>query len=62
MTRSRTRTWISIAALLTTGALGAVAPVALAQSAQQGLIARGAPPDLFLLYSGDVIGYLGPCG
>jgi len=26
------------------------------------LIASGDVPDLFLLYTGDVIGYLDPCG
>ena len=26
------------------------------------LIPVGPPPDLFLLYTGDVIGYLDPCG
>jgi hypothetical protein len=26
------------------------------------LVADGPAPDLILLYTGDVIGYLGPCG
>jgi hypothetical protein len=26
------------------------------------LIADGPAPDLILLYTGDVIGYVGPCG
>ncbi len=26
------------------------------------LIASGETPDLFLIYTGDVIGYLDPCG
>jgi hypothetical protein len=30
--------------------------------AQRTLIARGDPPDLFLLYTGDVLGYVDPCG
>jgi hypothetical protein len=30
--------------------------------ARVALVAPGDPPDLFLLYSGDVIGYLDPCG
>jgi len=29
---------------------------------RQALIATGDSPDLFLLYTGDVIGYLDPCG
>ena len=28
----------------------------------QGLVPGGAPPDAFLLFTGDVIGYLDPCG
>jgi hypothetical protein len=35
---------------------------ALSQSAAQPLIRGGEAPELFLLYTGDVIGYLGPCG
>jgi len=31
-------------------------------SARRSLIAAGETPDLFLLYTGDVIGYLDPCG
>ncbi len=29
---------------------------------RRSLIADGEAPDLFLLYTGDVIGYLDPCG
>ena len=29
---------------------------------RRSLIADGETPDLFLLYTGDVIGYLDPCG
>ena len=29
---------------------------------RRSLIASGETPDLFLLYTGDVIGYLDPCG
>lgn len=39
----------------------AVAPASSATSGER-LIAEGPAPDLILLYSGDVIGYLGPCG
>ena len=27
-----------------------------------GLVPGGDPPDLFLLYTGDVIGFIDPCG
>lgn len=40
-------------------AAGRRAPTAQAPSA---LVASGDVPDLFLLYTGDVIGYLDPCG
>ena len=29
---------------------------------RRSLIAAGETPDLFLIYTGDVIGYLDPCG
>ena len=29
---------------------------------RRSLIASGETPDLFLIYTGDVIGYLDPCG
>jgi len=31
-------------------------------TSRRSLIASGETPDLFLLYTGDVIGYLDPCG
>ncbi len=31
-------------------------------TARRALIASGETPDLFLIYTGDVIGYLDPCG
>jgi len=40
---------------------GAAEPVPTADS-RRALIATGESPDLFLLYTGDVIGYLDPCG
>ena len=45
-------------------ALLALPPAAAAASgtAEARLIAEGSPPDLILLYTGDVIGYVGPCG
>jgi hypothetical protein len=33
-----------------------------AQGADSSFFADGPPPDLFLLYTGDVIGYIDPCG
>ena len=39
-----------------------LAPRLGAQEATGALIASGDSPDLFLLYTGDVIGYLEPCG
>jgi hypothetical protein len=33
-----------------------------AQGAAGGLVPDGDPPDLFLLYTGDVIGFIDPCG
>jgi len=38
------------------------APAAPRTASASVLIPGGAPPDLFLLYTGDVIGYLDPCG
>lgn len=36
-------------------------PVSTARE-RSALVASGDVPDLFLLYTGDVIGYLDPCG
>jgi hypothetical protein len=33
-----------------------------AAAPRRSLIASGETPDLFLIYTGDVIGYLDPCG
>ena len=33
-----------------------------AQEQAAGLVTGGEKPDLFLLYTGDVIGYVEPCG
>jgi hypothetical protein len=38
------------------------APGTTAATAGQGLVAPGRAPDLQLLFSGDVIGFLEPCG
>ena len=45
-------------------ALALVAGVAAAQVAgsKRDLIASGDSPDLFIVYTGDVIGYIEPCG
>ncbi len=51
------------AALLCVGWLAlAAATVVSAQGPPGGLIQSGKPPELLLLYTGDVIGYLEPCG
>jgi len=62
MARRGTTRWVRNGLLLALGMLGAVTGAALAQNAGEGLVTQTAPPDLFLLHSGDVIGYLGPCG
>ena len=53
-----------LTALTTTRGQGAPpAPVAEATPTQPtALIEGGEAPDLFLVYTGDVIGYLDPCG
>lgn len=50
--------------LAVTVAFAAVAlyPAAPAPPASKGLIAGGRAPDLLLMYTGDVIGYVDPCG
>jgi hypothetical protein len=62
MARWRTAIRIRGGALLALAVLAAAAGAVMAQPATEGLVAQTAPPDLFLLHSGDVIGYLGPCG
>lgn len=57
--RGRT-TWLGLALAAVLIAL-ALAPGPAAES-EEPLIADGPAPDLILLYTGDVIGYLGPCG
>ena len=60
-----TETWIRRRrgmALSTALALAVtIAAPSLAQT-RRALIAAGESPDLFLLYTGDVIGYVDPCG
>jgi hypothetical protein len=34
----------------------------VAQPAPGGIVRDGPPPDLALMYTGDVIGFLDPCG
>ena len=45
-----------ITALLVVGSLCSIAV------AQQGLVPGGETPDLALVFTGDVIGYIEPCG
>ena len=40
----------------------ALAPHATAQDATGALVQGGDPPQLFVLSTGDVIGYIEPCG
>jgi hypothetical protein len=52
-------------ALLVAGLVIALSPAPLAASSPEsetGLINAADPPDLFLIHSGDVIGYIDPCG
>lgn len=60
MARKTRGTRIGVVAILL-GALWLSARVP-AQEATAALIMSGDSPDLFLLYTGDVIGYLEPCG
>ena len=52
--------WILVA----TAAVVAVLAPSMGQAIEdtQGLILKTEPPGLFLLYTGDVIGYVEPCG
>ena len=43
-------------------ALGLVTLAPIGAQDRTGLVPKGAPPGLFLLYTGDVIGFLDPCG
>lgn len=52
--------FLLLAAAVTLGVGAAMAPVA-AQS-PRGLVQDGETPDLFVLSTGDVIGYVDPCG
>ena len=42
--------------------VAALASPATAQQSAGALVVSGPAPELFLLYTGDVIGYLDPCG
>jgi len=50
------KSWLGLAAMAC-----ALLPLQ-AQTGGAGLIKAGETPGLFLLYSGDVIGYVDPCG
>ena len=49
---------IAVAAVL----LGLATTGALAQTNAGGLVKGGESPDLHLIFTGDVIGYIEPCG
>ena len=54
---------LRLAAAATFAAAACLLPsTSLAQTQNAGLILDTEPPGLFLLYSGDVIGYIEPCG
>jgi hypothetical protein len=47
----------------TLGIVLALLPTAVAQAPKgEGLVTGGARPDFVMMYTGDVIGYLVPCG
>ena len=49
--------------MLAVGGAAAQAPPTSAPAAPtQGLVAPGSSPDLEILFTGDVVGYLEPCG
>jgi hypothetical protein len=58
--RRKSGKWAILAAAVWLIAAGHV-PIS-AQDSAGALVAGGDPPDLFLLYTGDVIGYIEPCG
>ena len=60
-TARRFRRWALGAALLALGGVWLSARLA-AQDATGSLVGGGEKPELFLLYTGDVIGYVEPCG
>lgn len=47
--------------LLLVGVASIAIPTA-ANNATANLVSEGATPDLILVYTGDVIGYIDPCG
>ena len=51
-----------IAAGLLVAGLTLVPATSVAEDLRQGLVPDGAPPHMFLVYTGDVIGYIDPCG
>jgi len=58
--RKNSGKWAALVATAWLVAAGHV-PISAQQSAGA-LVADGDPADLFLLYTGDVIGYIEPCG
>jgi hypothetical protein len=67
--RSAARILVAAAALAAAGAwaeapppTGGASPPRSLEPPADVLVASGAAPDLIFLYTGDVIGYLEPCG
>ena len=52
----------AVAALLAAAISGGAAVPARAEAERGGLVEGGDSPGLLLLYTGDVIGYVDPCG
>ncbi len=61
MTDQRIQRGRTVATLLAIALTAAVAAPSMAQT-RRALIASGDNPYLMLLYTGDVIGYVDPCG
>ena len=62
MSRDRIRRLRPAGLLVAIGLATAVPVSGVAQDGRSGLVAGGDSPGLFLLYTGDVIGYIDPCG
>lgn len=60
--RSRTTGFRVLTSSLSLAALCVASAVTSPAQGAGGIIEDGAPPDFALLYTGDVIGYIDPCG
>ncbi len=62
MDTARIRTWRRISVLAGIALAASVTAAAQESEAEQALVASGERPDLILMHTGDVIGYLEDCG